>query len=364
MRTDELDYPLPEEAIATRPCEPRESARLMVVSRTDANAPRVHARIGDLPEFLKPRDLLVMNASRVLPARFAGRNAQTGGAVQGLFLRLGQEAGTWEVLLKARRFRPGATLVMHGRDGGDAGVTLVLQARLSGDEGGWLVKVEGPEDALQRIGLTPLPPYILSARKRAGEDVSDDLDREWYQTAYARTAGSVAAPTAGLHFTPRLLEALQAQGVARAEVLLHVGTGTFKPVETDVLEEHPMHTEWCEMPRSVLESIEACRAAGGRSICVGTTSARTVESYASWQREHGGDGAWPTHLETRLLISSGYRWVWTDGLLTNFHLPRSTLLAMVGAMVPGGVAQLKALYAEAIGRGYRFYSYGDAMLIV
>ncbi|MBX3364920.1 MAG: tRNA preQ1(34) S-adenosylmethionine ribosyltransferase-isomerase QueA [Phycisphaeraceae bacterium] len=357
MRTDELDYPLPLDAVATTPASPREHARLMVVSRSDASVQPIHARIADLPDFLRPHDLLIFNASRVLPARFKGRNLRTGGAVEGLYLRA-PSSDTWEVMLKARRLRENALIELDDSAGAPSGVRFVLLHQAAGDEpGSWLVRVEGPPDALERVGLTPLPPYILAARRRAHLDIADADDRRWYQTAFAADAGSVAAPTAGLHFTHELLARLSARAVEHAHVLLHVGTGTFRPVETETIEAHPMHAEWCSMPEALAERI---RARTGRVISVGTTSARTVESYFAL------DPAlpWPEHLSTRLLITPGYTWRALDGLLTNFHLPRSTLMAMVAAMLPGGVEHLKALYAEAIARGYRFYSYGDAMLIL
>jgi S-adenosylmethionine:tRNA ribosyltransferase-isomerase len=191
-------------------------------------------------------------------------------------------------------------------------------------------------------------------------EVPDAIDRERYQTVYAHERGSVAAPTAGLHLTPRVLTELDAMGIERAAVVLHVGVGTFKPVETEFVEEHPIHSEWCSMSPGTKHAIRAAKRDGRRVICVGTTAARTVESFAAL--DGAGDDA-PSTLDTRLLITPGYRWLWTDGLLTNFHLPRSTLLAMCGAMLDGGVERLKGLYAEALGSGYRFFSYGDAMLI-
>jgi S-adenosylmethionine:tRNA ribosyltransferase-isomerase len=215
--------------------------------------------------------------------------------------------------------------------------------------------------------LTPIPPYIRKARQTAGIAISDAADRDRYQTVFADAQtvhgglGSVAAPTAGLHFTPGLLAELERLGVERADVVLHVGPGTFRPVETAIVEEHPMHAEWCSMPHTAIEAIGRTRARGGRVVCVGTTSARVVETYAA--REERGE-AYEAWVETRILITPGYRWRWVDGLLTNFHLPRSTLMAMVAALLDGGVERLKGVYSEAISQGYRFYSYGDAMLVV
>ncbi|MGH7133707.1 MAG: S-adenosylmethionine:tRNA ribosyltransferase-isomerase, partial [Phycisphaerales bacterium] len=210
---------------------------------------------------------------------------------------------------------------------------------------------------------TPLPPYIRAARKRHGVEVDDAVDRAAYQTVYARgdelSAGSVAAPTAGLHFTPDLLAMLSAKGVDRAEVVLHVGTGTFKPVDTEFVEQHPMHAEWCTAPAATTAAMARARFSGGRVFAVGTTSARTLESFTQAELTPNADAShW-----TRILITPGYQWRHIDGLMTNFHLPRSTLLAMVAALLPGGAAQLLDVYREAIVKGYRFYSYGDAMLV-
>lgn len=347
LRTDELEYDLPEGAVATRPASPRDSARLLFVP--GEHAP-VHARVRDLPGFLRAGDLLVFNRSRVLAARFEGVRADTGGKVEGLYLRDGPEPGTWEVMLKARRFRVG----MRVQAGA---VELELLTRSAPDEpGAWLVRVRGDTaTALDRGGLTPLPPYIRAARVRRGEHVEEAEDRAWYQTVYAEEAGSVAAPTAGLHFTPELLARLDTAGMRRASVVLHVGSGTFRGVEAATVEEHPMHAERCAMDDACRAEIEAVRARGGRVIAVGTTAARTLESlWASGARE----------AETGLLITPGYRWLVVDGLLTNFHLPRSTLMAMVGALLPGGVPRLRELYHLALREGYRFYSYGDAMLVM
>lgn len=432
LRTDDLDYILPEDRIATMPAEPRDSAQLMVLRRDDP-AFCEHAIVRDLPRFLRRGDLLVVNTTRVLPAFFEGWRADTAGAVEGLFLRFagaGSEAGGellrgragWVVMLQGRRMKEGVVVGLHhagvahpappagpGQSTStDSGVRLTLLARVPDEPGAWLVAVDAGESTavgsshdamtlLERVGKTPLPPYIRKARQRHDVEVDEDYDKQRYQTIYAQTAqqaqapspasgvgggggvvgsvvGSVAAPTAGMHFTPALLEALASQGVGRAEVVLHVGTGTFKPVETTFVEQHQMHVERCWLPEATRRAIGACREAGGRVICVGTTSARTVESYAQAQAMgHRVDG-W---MDTNLLITPGFVWRWTDGLLTNFHLPRSTLLAMVGGLLgtPAGVGaagegsgqgvpRLKAAYAQALARGYRFFSYGDAMLIV
>ena len=367
LRTDDLDYDLPQELIAVEPVTPRDSARLLVCSRSDPSRVE-HRTVLDLPEILGANDLLVLNRSRVVPARFKGHREDTLGKVEGLYLRDGAEPGTWEVMLKARRFRPGAPIRLSTPAGEASDVVIRLIERADPSEpGAWRCRVECAGDlaaALDRVGLTPLPPYILAARKsRELEDLlPSDPDR--YQTVYAQEAGSVAAPTAGLHFTPELFDRLAAAGVSRAEVLLHVGSGTFRPVETETIEAHPMHAERCSLGSGVRARVEAAP----RVIAVGTTSVRTLESFATLPRE--ADETW---VETDLLITPGHRWQWVDGLLTNFHLPRSTLLALVAALLdaPGADSNPQAaarrlldLYREAIDRRYRFYSFGDAMLVL
>ena len=356
LRTDDLNYDLPPDRIATEPADPRDSARLLVIRRSDPDRLE-HRTVRDLPAILSAGDTLVANTTRVLQARFVGANVDTGGSIQGLYLRDGAEAGTWVVLIKARRHRVGARLRVAHPDRTDQ-IELELLGRATDEDGAWIVRVEGdPASALDRIGLPPLPPYILSARQQQGgrPDRADDRDR--YQTVYADEPGSVAAPTAGLHFTPRLLADLAASGVHREDVTLHVGSGTFKPVEAEHVEEHAMHAERCAIAPGVVDRLRQRRAAGGRVIPIGTTSCRTIEAFAGLGLDQGS-------IETDLLITPGYDWRLTDGLLTNFHLPRSTLLAMVGALLPEGVERLKAVYAEAIREQYRFFSFGDAMLIL
>ncbi len=367
LRTADLEYHLPEGLIATHPAEPREAARLMVLSRADGGV-AAHDSVRDLPSHLRAGDLLVFNTTRVVRARFEGRRADTGGWVEGLFLADGPGSGLWRVLLRGKRVREGVDVVLNDRAGRAALVLRVLR-RDAEEDGGWVVETRhvssGDPDLrpaaviLEEIGRTPLPPYILKARRDAADPGDDDRDRREYQTVFAGDqAGSVAAPTAGLHFTPALLDTLDRLGVRRADVVLHVGTGTFRPVESETVEGHPMHAEWCRVPRPAMEEIARARAEGRRVIAVGTTSARTLESVAACEGYRPGD--W---LSTRLLISPGYRWRWVDGMLTNFHLPRSTLMAMIAALLPGGVGDLKAAYAQAVERRYRFYSFGDAMLI-
>ncbi len=369
LATDDLDYPLPPGAVATHPAEPRDSAKLMVVSRSDESMLE-HAQIKDAPRFFRKGDCIIVNSTRVLAARLEGKRPDTGGKVGGLYLRSVPKPAEWAAsdrawiaLLSAKSLREG----IDARFGGDSGITATLIARQPDEVGAWLLKVSGapadePDDSvLAGVGLTPLPPYILKARRDAAETHEDSFDRDRYQTVFASSSGSVAAPTAGLHFTPAVLENLASRGVNRAEVLLHVGTGTFRTVETKFVEEHPMHSEWCEMSVATRDRILATRQAGGRVFCVGTTSARTVESMAANTHLFSDLGA---SMDTRLLITPGYQFLWTDGLLTNFHLPRSTLLAMVAALLPGGISRLRSLYSTALEHGYRFFSYGDAMLIL
>lgn len=379
MRTSELDYDLPEGVIATRAAEPRDSARLLVLSRSDP-AFLAHATVRELPSYLTAADTLVFNRTRVLAARLIAINTSTGGKVEGLFLHESHTPGHWRVLIKARRARPGSVLTLLDTSDHPSDVVLTLVERVEDEEGGWLASVTSGANPVEpgaspsilaRVGRTPLPPYILAARRAHGEGVPDQADRERYQTVYAsEQSGSVAAPTAGLHFTPVLLDTLERAGVRSEEVVLHVGTGTFRPVETESLLDHPMHREWCSMSPETCARIAATRLAGApsRVIAVGTTTVRTLESYAI--HPEAGSGLWPPSIDTRLLITPGHRFRWVDGMLTNFHLPRSTLLALVAAALelpayPGsGIRRVKEAYAIAIREGYRFYSYGDAMLIL
>lgn len=383
LQTTELDYELPESSIATVPASPRDSARLMVVHR--ATGAVDHLLIRDLPDLLAPTDLLVRNCTSVLPARFCGVRTDTGGKVEGLYLSdepCITEGHRCRVLLKMRRHKPGAAIALTTPDGQPSGYRLVLEARAGASDSpapdetptdsGWIVRIESDTGDsarwLDAVGLTPLPPYIIAARKKLDLHIAEPEDRAAYQTVFAAEPvdaaarpehGSVAAPTAGLHFTPELLARIAGRGVQTADVILHVGMGTFKPVETEFVEHHPMHTEWCMVPAESARRIREAKATGGRVIAIGTTAARTLESFTD-----------PAEMErlsarsTRLLITPGYRWKTVDALLTNFHLPRSTLMAMVSALLPGGPAQLRSLYAEALQRGYRFYSFGDAMLVL
>ncbi|MBL8757776.1 MAG: tRNA preQ1(34) S-adenosylmethionine ribosyltransferase-isomerase QueA [Phycisphaerae bacterium] len=385
LRTADLDYALPSELIAREPARPRDSARLLVVRRGSGGMTLTDSVFRDLPGLLGAGDLMVVNTSRVLPARLRGVRADTGGRFEGLFVGQVQPPQRgWRVLIRAKRPRPGVVLVPTSPDGKPSATVLrLVEPRPEpGEEGAWLCVPEGEgagDDApsiLARIGWTPIPPYIQAARRRGtdgagGGDApsSDTTDRADYQTAYAdidpARAGSVAAPTAGLHFTQPVLDALTERGVGRASVTLHVGAGTFKPVETEFVEEHPIHAEWCEVPAETARAIVATRRAGsggqeGRVVAVGTTSARTLESFGpAAELVDSGAAGWSS-----LLVTPGYRWRNVDALLTNFHLPGSTLMALVAALLPGGVPDLLAAYRHAIDARYRFYSYGDAMLIL
>ncbi len=353
LATEELDYPLPPELIATRPAHPRDAARMMVVSRSGDRIE--HACVRDLPDFLRAGDAMVFNTTAVTPARFQGRRAGTGGRVEGLFV---EHAGPqqWVVMLRSNgRLHAGDRIELLDRDGDESPHRLEL---IEPHTEGWTVAVHGPPDVLDRVGLTPLPPYILKARD--GAEIADDLDRAWYQTVYADPAQrrSVAAPTAGLHFTDDLLARLGASGVGRIDVTLHVGPGTFRPITAPTLAGHVMHGEHYSVAPG---AIAALQSTGGRIIAVGTTTVRTLESLPDPLPAAASlDG--PIRGCTRLLIAPPYEPRNFAGLLTNFHLPRSTLVALVGAVV--GLDRLKAIYAEAAQRRYRFYSYGDAMLIL
>jgi S-adenosylmethionine:tRNA ribosyltransferase-isomerase len=341
------DYKLPRELIAQHPLPRRSDARLMVIRRDTGEIEHAHVR--DLPNLLRPDDCLVLNDSRVIPARLVGRRERTGARWTGLFLSA-DEHGAWQVLSKTRaKLEPGEAIMVLSWDVRQS-VRLRLLAKLEG--GVWAVRPEPmgpPLEILQRVGRVPLPPYI-----RDGEMVEEDLEK--YQTVYARKPGSVAAPTAGLHFTPELLAELSQRGIEQLQVTLHVGLGTFRPITAQRLSEHPMHREWCAVEPEVAQRLRAARAAGRRVIAVGTTVVRTLETAAL-----GGELR-PWVGETDLFIRPPFTFRVCDGMLTNFHLPRSTLLILVRTF--GGDALMRRAYEEAIKEGYRFYSYGDAMLIL
>jgi S-adenosylmethionine:tRNA ribosyltransferase-isomerase len=331
VRTADFDYELPEELIAQQPLEPRDAARLLVLDRaTDRIA---HQHVGDLPALLEPGDVLIANRSRVIPARILGR-LQGGGRAEVLLLRKLAPA-KWQVLARpARRLRPGDRITVTP--------DLSLRIEAVGGEGIREIVVEGTEAALREAGTAPLPPYIKHYRG----------DPERYQTIFADVDGSAAAPTAGLHFTPRLLAELAARGIATHTLVLHIGPDTFRPVtEADPLQ-HPMHREWYQVPPDVQGAVARAKQAGRRVVAVGTTSVRALEAWAASGAVEG---------ETNLFIVPGFRFRVVDSLLTNFHLPRSTLLMLVSAFA--GRERVLAAYAEAAAQAYRFYSFGDAMLL-
>ena len=373
MQTDELDFELPAERIATAAAEPRDAARLMVVHRDTGRVEHAHVR--DLPQLgvFQPGDLMAVNQTRVLPAYLTGVRTQTGGKVTGLFV---QSVGidVWDVMLESRgKLQPGETIDLHAAEPSTPGTGACLELIEPLGRGEWRTRVSAdgatdPPSLLQRVGQTPLPPYIRKARKARQESETSGDDADRYNTVFAQPAAeaaSVAAPTAGLHFTPELLTAIDALGVRRVPVTLHVGLGTFLPVQTDTLEDHPIHAEWIDVPPDTLEAVRQTRAAGRQILAVGTTTVRCLESLPA-----SLDGLDRYTDDTQLFItpdrvaSGAFAYRFTDHLLTNFHLPRSTLLAMVAALPGVGLPRLLDWYQQAIDHDYRFYSFGDAMLIV
>lgn len=336
-----FDYRLPEHLIAQEPAEVRDESRLLVVNR--ASGEIQHQRFRDLPELLSPGDLVVLNDTRVLPARLIGRREKTGGKWEGLFLRQTPE-GLWEMLAQTRGHPEiGETIVLE-----PGPLKLTLRGRSGGH---WLAEPSSSAtvfEILGQAGHIPLPPYI-----RKGKESEED--RERYQTVFAERDGSIAAPTAGLHFTSGLLERLRFRGIATAKVTLHVGLGTFEPIKVEDPTQHPMHAEWGEVTAETVAAIRECHANGNRVIAIGTTVTRALESAAA-----KGELA-PWKGETRIFIHPPYRFRSINGLVTNFHLPRTTLLMLVSAFA--GSDLIRRAYEEAIRHEYRFFSYGDAMLI-
>ena len=344
---DHYDYNLPRELIAQHPLPRRADARLLVVDRKAGEL--THSHVRDIGEWLRANDCLVANDTKVVPAKLTGRRTFTGGRWQGLFLSV-DESGGWRLLCKARgRLKPGEKITLLDRNARED-VSLILVEKE--DEGVWLVKPLTDENTwtvLERIGRVPLPHYI-----RGGEPI--DADRLQYQTMFAEKPGAVAAPTAGLHFTPELLDRLQQQGIQQARVTLHVGLGTFRPIQTETLAEHRMHSEWGSIDAANVSKLLAARQAGARIVAVGTTSVRVLETAAAAGELRPWTG------NTDLFIRPPYAFRAVDALVTNFHLPRSTLLVLVRTF--GGDELIRRAYDEAIREEYRFFSYGDAMLIV
>jgi S-adenosylmethionine:tRNA ribosyltransferase-isomerase len=343
VRVDRFDYELPRDLIASEPVTPRDSSRLLVLDRSSARL--THSRFYDLPEFVRPGDCLVLNDTKVVAARLIGRRRLTGGKWQGLFL--GERDGCWELLAQTRGApRPIERIVIE--PGG-----WELQLVTKTDEGTWLARPSSDQPTmtlLESSGQAPLPPYISRRRPRV-------RDRDDYQTVFARQPGAVAAPTAGLHFTHGLLNRLAALGIETAFVTLHVGLGTFQPVKVADTADHQMRAEWFCLTAQAADRINRVRAGGGRIVAVGTTTARVLESVVADTGKTAPRSGW-----TRLFITPPYTFRAIDALITNFHLPKSTLLMLVCAFA--GMELIRAAYRAAIAERYRFYSFGDAMLIV
>jgi S-adenosylmethionine:tRNA ribosyltransferase-isomerase len=347
VRVSEFDFDLPEDLIALRPVSPRDSARLLVVR--EGSAAFEEAKVSDLPSFLDAGDVCVFNDTRVIPARLFGTRPARGASAEARIeftLHKREDAGTWAAFARpGRKLQPGDSIRFPGS------LNATLLARNDGGEVILQFDRKGADldSAIATAGIMPLPPYI------AGRRPADARDLEDYQTIYATRDGAVAAPTAGLHFTPQLMQALDSRGVARVQVTLHVGAGTFLPVKVDDTADHVMHAEWGEVSPGAASTITAAKRAGHRIACVGTTSLRTLEAASS-------DGFGPWSGDTRIFITPGYRFRTADTLLTNFHLPRSTLFMLVSAFC--GLDTMRAAYAHAIARRFRFYSYGDACLLL
>ncbi|HSQ94982.1 MAG TPA: tRNA preQ1(34) S-adenosylmethionine ribosyltransferase-isomerase QueA [Croceibacterium sp.] len=341
MRVELFDFELPPERIALRPAQPRDAARMLLA---DGHNPFADHTVRDLPHLLRRGDVLVFNDTRVIPAQLEGRRGE---ARIGATLHKRLDLRRWQAFIRnAKRLKPGDRIDFA------QGVTAIAEERHA--DGNFTLAFGGDEPVevlLERAGTVPLPPYI------AGKRATDEQDRQDYQTLFAREDGAVAAPTAALHFTPQLLTALDEAGVGRETLTLHVGAGTFLPVKVADTEAHQMHSEWGRIDPATAERLNAIRASGGRLIAVGTTSLRLLESAAD------ADGMIrPFEGDTAIFITPGYRFRAIDGLMTNFHLPKSTLFMLVSALM--GLERMKAAYAHAIAQGYRFYSYGDSSLLL
>ena len=341
MRVDLFDFELPSERIALRPMRPRDSARMLVVEGEMPFADRI---VRDLPDVLRPGDVLVFNDTRVIPAQLEGRRGE---ARIGATLHKRVDLRRWQAFIRnAKRLREGDRVEFA------AGVAALAQQRLP--DGSWVLAFEGDEPVevlLERAGRMPLPPYI------AGKRDTDEADRQDYQTMFAAKEGAVAAPTAALHFTPELIARLAERGIAHETLTLHVGAGTFLPVKADDTAEHQMHAEWGRIDAETAKRLNTARANGGRVIAVGTTSLRLLESATGEDKVIR-----PFEGDTAIFITPGYTFRAIDGLMTNFHLPRSTLFMLVSSLM--GLDRMQAVYAHAIADGYRFYSYGDASLLL
>jgi len=339
LKTSDFDFYLPEELIAQTPLERRDASRLLALDRTTGKTGHFH--FYDLPRFLRSGDCLVLNDSRVLPARLIGRRP-TGGVCEVLLL-VDKGDNLWECLVRpGRKLKPGAQVIF-----GEGQLTAVVEEEV--EDGKRLVRFQYQGiflEILEQLGRMPLPPYIKAELQ----------DNERYQTVYSKVVGSAAAPTAGLHFTPELLEKIQGMGVKVCYVTLHVGLGTFRPVKAEDIQDHEMHSEFCMISRETADTINETKRKGGRVICVGTTSCRTVESFAAEDGTMSERSGW-----TSIFIYPGYRFKVLDALITNFHLPQSTLIMLVSALA--GREHVLAAYGEAVKERYRFFSFGDAMFI-
>jgi S-adenosylmethionine:tRNA ribosyltransferase-isomerase len=350
------DYELPAALIAQEPAVPRDSSRLLVV---DSPTTHTHTVFRNLPDWLRSGDLLVFNNTRVIPARLYGHKS-TGSPVEILLLEEKAE-NCWLALVKpGKRFKIGTEILFAPPSDSEGADAIALKAKvIARDEAtsGRIMQFEIPSGhsfwhLLEKFGHIPFPPYVTDSHAQPDQ----------YQTVYAKKAGSVAAPTAGLHFTDRLLERLQEQGIQRAEITLHVGVGTFRPIEVEDITHHVMHQEWLEVPEATVDKIKETKARGGRVIAVGTTVVRALEGAAQAAKQAGKEGLQPFCGRTDLFIYPGYRWQVVEGMITNFHLPRSSLLILISALI--GRDRVLSLYREAIQEGYRFYSFGDAMLLL
>ncbi len=340
MKTSDFNYELPKELIAQTPLEKRDTSRLMTLDRK--TGAWEHHHFYELPDFLEPGDCLILNDSRVLPARLLGQRLPGGGACEVLLL-IDRGEKTWECLVRPGRHMREGTKLSFGNGELTAEVTEVLP------DGNRLVRFDYEGiflEVLERLGKMPLPPYIKEELQ----------DQERYQTVYSKVPGSAAAPTAGLHFTPELLETIRQKGVNIGYVTLHVGLGTFRPVKEEEITEHEMHSEFCILPPETARLINETKAGGRRCICVGTTSCRTLESWAAEDGRMEPKAGW-----TSIYIYPGYRFKVMDGLVTNFHLPESTLIMLVSAFA--GREHVLAAYEEAVRERYRFFSFGDAMFL-
>lgn len=339
MKTSDFDFELPQELIAQTPLERRDASRLLTLDKTTGETGHFH--FYDLPSFLSPGDCLVLNDSRVLPARLIGRRP-TGGVCEMLLLA-DRGQGLWECLVRpGRKLKAGAQVIFGGGE-----LTATVEAEI--EDGKRLVRFryEGIFlEVLERLGKMPLPPYIKAELQ----------DNERYQTVYSKVNGSAAAPTAGLHFTPELLRQVEEMGVKLCYLTLHVGLGTFRPVKAEEIQDHEMHSEFCQISQETADMINETKRSGGRVVCVGTTSCRTVESFAGEDGTLRGRSGW-----TNIFIYPGYKFKVLDALVTNFHLPQSTLIMLVSALA--GREHVLAAYQEAVRKGYRFFSFGDAMFI-